>query len=423
MNITFIAFCAPRPKNPTMGLFVHEMAKACADAGHRITVLVPVRVFPDTRLFRTMLDPRRWRQIRRHLRAWVGLWHNARGTLHRDGVRYDYTRYVTMPWTNRANRDADVLVARRQAWLARHVVERRPAVIVGHFLETAPLAVALAAASSARWALYAHEDIDEFTQRFGPTRVCQLCADADAIFANSTRTKNQLHVSLGSRDSIHVAHLGLSEAFLKATPAPAFDGDRFQLIYVSRFTPRKNHAVLVRAIAAWRDADGAIPLKLTLVGDDSPERGPVERLILDLRLGAHVRVVSATTPRIILNALRQSHGFLFPSRFESFGIVGLEAAALGLPIATGPQIGFATELAIDGWHLPTFDVESPPDCLRAIRNMVDRYADCRAEAMALREHVRATYGWANCVSTLLAHLAPPSGRKTVGAAQINPGTP
>jgi glycosyltransferase involved in cell wall biosynthesis len=406
VNITFVACCAPRPHNPTMGLFVHEMAKACAAAGHRITVLVPVRVFPDTRLFRALIDPHRWRHVPRNLRAWVNLWRGATGCMNIEGVAYDYRRYVTLPWTNRSLKDAGVLTDRWKPALTRFAADQRPAIVIGHFLETGPLAAAIAA-GSAPWAVYAHEDLDTFAQRFGLDVVRACCAGARAVFANSARTAAQLKASLAPDTAIHTAPLGLSATFLNAPPAADYDGRVFHLVYVSRFVERKNHAVLVRAAAAWREAAHSPPLDVTLVGDNSPERAPVERLIRELRLTGQVRIVSATSPHVIRETLLGAHGFIFPSRFESFGIVGLEAAALGLPLATGPHIGFTQDLAQAGWQLPTFDVESPADCLRTIHAMVEHYRRRRAEAVALQQYVRATYHWSRCVATLLANLAPP----------------
>ncbi len=408
MNIAFVAFCAPRPADRTIGLFVHEMAKACVAAGHRVTVLVPVRVFPDTRLFRALLDPRRWRDVRRNLRAWTALWRGARGIVDHEGVRYCYTRYATLPRTNRAARDAAILTRRRRTWIAHCAATERPDVVVGHFLETAPLAGALAAGASAQWALYVHEDVTEFAARHGTAFTRASCRGPDALFANSRRTESQLRAASGRPDAVHVTHLGLTEEFLRSPSAAPFDGATFRLAYVSRFRPRKNHAVLLHAAAAWRDASPATPLALTLVGDDGPERGPMEELIRELHLDAEVRIAPATSLTAIRDVLLQSHGFFFPSHFESFGIVGLEAAALGMPLATGPDIGFTQDLAHAGWSIPTFDVESPVDCLRAMRDMLANYTQRRAEAAAIQAYVRTAFRWSTCVSAMLEHLAEPT---------------
>jgi glycosyltransferase involved in cell wall biosynthesis len=117
-----------------------------------------------------------------------------------------------------------------------------------------------------------------------------------------------------------------------------FDSDRFNrsvscvrldavptVLAISRLTPQKNHAAIVRAVARMQR-----PVKLHIVGR-GPEahvlRGLAEALAVDLRLDGEWQ-----SDEQILAAYRRASVVVSASRFEGFGVTPLEAAALGLPV-------------------------------------------------------------------------------------------
>lgn len=107
---------------------------------------------------------------------------------------------------------------------------------------------------------------------------------------------------------------------------------------VAALTSRKNHSLLLRAMALA----AAVPIRsnegrsnarqrlLCLIAGSGPLRDTLEAEIGERGLGGYVRLLgSLEDPRILLRALDI---FVMPSRMEGLGVAVLEAMACGLPV-------------------------------------------------------------------------------------------
>lgn len=96
--------------------------------------------------------------------------------------------------------------------------------------------------------------------------------------------------------------------------------------HVGRFVPQKNHDLLVDLIAELARRD---PRWVLLLVGDGPLRPAIEQRLAAMGLSRHVRFagVQADVPRF----MSAMDVFVFPSRFEGFGLVMVEAEAVGLP--------------------------------------------------------------------------------------------
>jgi glycosyltransferase involved in cell wall biosynthesis len=117
-----------------------------------------------------------------------------------------------------------------------------------------------------------------------------------------------------------------------------------ELIFVGRLVSDKGVDILLKALAMVRER-GLHPV-LTIVGD-GPEREPLEKLVLELRLKEQVTFSGTQSQREVADLLRQHAILVVPSVIdEGFGIVALEGIAAGcavigsngggLPEAIGP---------------------------------------------------------------------------------------
>ncbi|HYL54622.1 MAG TPA: glycosyltransferase, partial [Gemmatimonadales bacterium] len=106
------------------------------------------------------------------------------------------------------------------------------------------------------------------------------------------------------------------------TPAPAA-GPRAGLLSVSRLTPQKNHAAVIRVAARFRPA-----LAVRIVGS-GPERDGLTRLAREL--GVPCTIDSGLAEAEIVTAYRSAEVLVCPSRFEGFGLTPLEGVACGVP--------------------------------------------------------------------------------------------
>lgn len=120
---------------------------------------------------------------------------------------------------------------------------------------------------------------------------------------------------------------------------PAFYEHRFHVnkeastpyfLYVSGFSDRKNHGVLVEAfklIAKQCEWD------LVLAGANGNTLNRIKRFVDHENLGHRIRIMTDLPQEQLLTVLGEASGFVYPSLFEGFGIPLAEAAAMGIPMA------------------------------------------------------------------------------------------
>lgn len=396
MKFLFVAFCAPRPNNPMMGLFVHQMAKALVNLGHKVDILVPVRVFPDMRLLRGIIYPHRWRYVTTYWREWVNMWAGASGTVEIEGVQYIYKRFTSPPSISRKGDDARWIAAKHTRWLNTTFLCKRYDVVFGHFIDTVHLVNILANILRARSALYVHEDVKQAKENKHINRLLKSLPCIKAILTNSEKTRKQVQLIDVKLQGIQTVHLGIDPCFYIEPPASRkFDSNIFKIIYVSRFVTRKNQRLLIEVVNRWNRSSRSVKLHLTLVGDQSPDRAMIERIIKILDLSSFVKISDAVDITTIRSHLNQADAFVFPSQWESFGIVAIEAAAMGLPIIVGTNIGAVQELESIGWKIPQFDVNSEEDCIIAIEKLIGEYESRCEYALKLLEFVIKEFSWNN----------------------------
>jgi glycosyltransferase involved in cell wall biosynthesis len=121
-------------------------------------------------------------------------------------------------------------------------------------------------------------------------------------------------------------------------PRPARAAPPPVLLFVGAYA-RKGLDTAIRALARLRTPD----VLLVAVGDGP--RGPYRRLAQNLGVAARVRL-EPRTPNVEA-FFAEADAFVFPTRYEPFGMVIAEAMASGLPVVTSAAAG-AAELVRDG---------------------------------------------------------------------------
>jgi glycosyltransferase involved in cell wall biosynthesis len=176
----------------------------------------------------------------------------------------------------------------------------------------------------------------------------------------------------------------LGESFLAAAP-PGSRRPRqgsFVFVCVARLSPEKGHGGLIEAFA------GAFPgraeVRLELVGD-GPSRPDLERLSRRLGVELQVDFAGAMPAEGVRSAMEAADAFVLASRFETFGVVVIEAFACGLPVISTACGG--PDHLIDS----TNGRLVPPDDLRALRDALvemHRRASCYDRAAIRADAVR-----------------------------------
>ncbi len=160
------------------------------------------------------------------------------------------------------------------------------------------------------------------------------------------------------RDHVVVIHNGVSAEFAPlcseqvraelrerwAIPAAGF------ILFVGGADPRKNHAGFLQAVARSRSQLGG--RAIVLVGDAEHPQGSYRATAQSLGLEQEVRY----TGRLDREDLRRLYSctdlFVFPSRYEGFGMPVLEAMACGAPTITSstsslPEVAGDAALLVD----------------------------------------------------------------------------
>lgn len=402
MRFLFVASVAPRPFSPTFGIFVHQMATALQKAGHSVDVLVPVRVFPPVQLLKAAAFPRRWPTLFATLRLWTDTWLGATGEHKTDCVRYWYRRFSSLPSLSRRYLDGQHFLRGHGSWLRSVTARNQYDFVLGHFVETAPVVIWLAQTLKVPGSVYVHEDFEDLIERAPVDLPNSWLTKCSAVLTNSHRSQAQLARALGAEVPVHVVQLGIDELFREFCPLRAAWGDEVRLVSVSRFAERKNQELLLRLLARWTAQGRAPSLSLALVGDQGANRARVEALCRVLGLDARVAFVDATSLHVVRDELRKADIFVFPSRFESFGIVLLEAASQGLPVLATPEIGAARELELLGFPVNQFDPASLESLETALSGLLNAPESALQSAQRLQAHIRERFSWAATAERLAA---------------------
>jgi glycosyltransferase involved in cell wall biosynthesis len=118
------------------------------------------------------------------------------------------------------------------------------------------------------------------------------------------------------------------------------------VVFAGRHIPEKQAPAVVQAVARARER---IPELRAEIFGDGPDRGEVLRLIETLGLDGAVTAPGFAAAGEVQGTLRRALCHLFPSRREGYGLVVVEAAALGTPtvVVESPD-NAALELVVDG---------------------------------------------------------------------------
>lgn len=128
------------------------------------------------------------------------------------------------------------------------------------------------------------------------------------------------------------------------------------LLSVGTLTPRKNHRVLIEALA---ELDPAGTPLLVVVGRDRGSAGGMLRLAERLGVAERVRVRTDVADADLPAVMQSAALFLYPSRFEGFGLPIVEALAAGVPVIASsggsfPEAGGPGTLYVSSGDGPGF---------------------------------------------------------------------
>ncbi len=240
------------------------------------------------------------------------------------------------------------------------------------------------------------ELVDHHARSF-PRHVARAVDGGAHVHAVSEHVGQELEHELGvDPDRIHVVTNGLE-------PVPEGDGDRGRarigapyVLAVGTIEPRKDHASLVRAMAAiWP----VLPdLRLVIAGARGWGRAAFDDVVADLGVADKIDVLGYVDEATKADLLYGAEVLAYPSRYEGFGIPILEAMAAGIPVVT-TTAGAIPEVA--GRAAILVEPEDPSALAGALLSVLEDDELRRHLATAGRERAMA-FSWSDSVDRLAA---------------------
>jgi glycosyltransferase involved in cell wall biosynthesis len=194
---------------------------------------------------------------------------------------------------------------------------------------------------------------------------------------------------LEPRSSVSIVPNMIAPDFLEVEPQRARKaGGECELLFVGSIRDnRKGLEESLRALRIYLDSPGALPCRLTVIGDGQ-KREWFEELATTLGLRERCRFLGNQTRGEVARAMMDCDLFIMPSKYETFGVVYVEAMACGKPViacAGGPAEEIVPPWA--GALAPPRDHVALASSLRQVISELDNYDERR-----IADYARRNYG-------------------------------
>ncbi|WP_203829958.1 glycosyltransferase family 4 protein [Actinoplanes palleronii] len=360
-----------------LGRHVHALAGALVTAGHEVTVVtrqapgaLSEEYAEGVRVIRAAEDPPSVEVTGGDFLTWATAFNHAltRAALHavRSAAAHR-TRY-------------DVIHA--HDWLVAHT-----AVTLRDHLDV-PLVATIHATESGRhqgWLPDAHNRTIDEIERW-------LCAEADRVIVCSEYMRDEVTRLFGVPvERTEVVRNGVDALRWRARPRAVtaaratYAGPDAQLVsFAGRLVYEKGVQHLLAAVPELRER---FPRLRVVIAGDGPYRKELERLA-----GPAVTFAGFLTGHDLTALMAASDCYVVPSVYEPFGMVALEAAAAGAPVAVSSTGGLAeiVEHGVTGVRFPPGD---PAALAGAVAGVLADREHTRAMAWQARLRVRDDYNW------------------------------
>jgi glycosyltransferase involved in cell wall biosynthesis len=216
-----------------------------------------------------------------------------------------------------------------------------------------------------------------------------LWLKADRYIAISHSTARKLVKAGVDEDRIRVVPCGFEPASVDEARVGTTPSLVPQLAMVSRLVSYKRVDLVVRALASLRQSHP--DLRLVVIGQ-GPERDAVLALARELGVGDRVELRGFVPSHVdVLREVGRSSVFVAASEIEGFGIVVVEALALGVPFVISAIDAFR-EVTHEGTGGLLFAPGDVDDLAAKLARLLDDAA-LRAQSIADGLALAATYTW------------------------------
>lgn len=237
------------------------------------------------------------------------------------------------------------------------------------------------------------ENDESFMEGFGRPMLeleRRLLRTAQGIHAISATIRDEVELTSGvtlDHDGLRVGHLGITDRFIDAAPHRSTADCR--ILFVGRFEKRKGIDVLLAALPGLLTTHPRLTVELIGKHDLPSESGTSYAEEFTARHGEsgwfdRVMIRGEVDDVALDQAFRDCDIFVAPSRFESFGLIYVEAMSAARPVVAA-RSGAATEIVVDGVTGTLVDSGDPAALESALQHLVDDPEARRTMSIAGRE--------------------------------------
>jgi len=215
-----------------------------------------------------------------------------------------------------------------------------------------------------------------------------------AILTSSEASRRLIASDFGVRpERIHDVRNGV---LLPVPPVRRARPAALELLFVGRCgDPNKGLEFLLEAMAL-------LPPEVGLrVLDYFPAFTALEKMLHALRLTGRVRFTGKVSSEDLTTAYREAAAVIVPSVFEGFGLPAIEALAAGTPVVAA-RAGALPEVIADAGAGRLVPPRDPPALAKAIAELLEKWDEAHAEALAARPRIEAVFGWRPTAERTLA---------------------
>ncbi len=179
------------------------------------------------------------------------------------------------------------------------------------------------------------------------------------------------------------------------------------LIFAGRIEPLKGIDTLLKAICLIRSRHPRLvdDVCVAIIGGDpwadSPdaEMARLQQMRHDLGIGDLVTFIGAKDQEVLPYYYAAAEAVIMPSHYESFGMVALEAMAMGTPVIAS-EVGGLAFLVEDGRNGYLVPSRNPEALAERIYELLTNHS-CRRELGRYARENAQQYDWANIVTQML----------------------
>lgn len=200
-------------------------------------------------------------------------------------------------------------------------------------------------------------------QLYRKTMVPLGARNSDAIVTVSEFSKREIVRNLPvAPDDVSVVYNGIDDFYLREGGSEPMELPDSYILYVGAMNPRKNVQGLIRAYQRLR-SERDIRHKLVLIG---PENKTVyKRLDIEDTDGGIITPGFIPKPQLKY-AYEQADVFVYPSKYEGFGLPPLEAMACGTPVIASNATSLPEILGNTAALVDPSDTEAIADSISSI---------------------------------------------------------